>query len=65
MKNLRKLTRNDLKSLQGGKGCGGQYFPPDPPAPGEPYFCDCNLKWCPKYGICVQPTFTKDCEIDF
>lgn len=55
MKNLKKLTRKDLKSLQGG-GLGdcGAYWPIDPPLPGEPYTCDCNLVWCEKRGACVH-----------
>jgi hypothetical protein len=55
MKNLKKLTRRDLKSLQGG-GIGdcGAHFPEDPPMPGEPYTCPCNLYWCEAKGSCVH-----------
>ncbi|MDH6252199.1 hypothetical protein M2347_001926 [Chryseobacterium sp. H1D6B] len=54
MKNLRKISRQDLKSVKGG-GIGdcGSHFPSDPPLPGEPYTCECNLYWCEKMGACV------------
>lgn len=68
MKNLKKLTRKDLKSLRGSGGglageglsggCDGDYFPSDPPMPGEPYNCSCNsLAWCEKMTACVHMSF--------
>ncbi|KAA0126138.1 hypothetical protein FY557_18900 [Chryseobacterium sp. SN22] len=68
MKNLKKLNRNDLKLVKGsgggfageglGGGCGGDYFPVDPPMPGEPYNCSCNsLAWCEKMAACVHMSF--------
>lgn len=68
MKNLKKLTRKDLKNLKGsgggfsGGGLGGgdcgDYFPQDPPMPGEPYNCGCNyLAWCEKMSACVHMNF--------
>lgn len=55
MKNLKKLTRKDLKVLKGGglNDCGA-YFPPEPPLPGEPYDCGCNLMWCSKRSACIH-----------
>lgn len=65
MKNLRKLSKNDLKSMKGG-GLGNcfAHFPSDPPLPGEPYDCGCNLYWCPKKGSCVHQNMynAQQCE---
>ena len=64
MKNLKKLTRKDLKSVKGsdgeglGGGCDGDQFPVDPPMPGQPYNCSCSsLAWCEKMGACVHINF--------
>lgn len=55
MKNLKKLTRKDLKSLNGGGlGSCAAYHPIDPPLPGEYYTCDCDLVWCEKRGACIS-----------
>uniref|UniRef100_A0AAU6WRT4 Bacteriocin n=1 Tax=Chryseobacterium endophyticum TaxID=1854762 RepID=A0AAU6WRT4_9FLAO len=61
MKNLKKLSRENLKSLNGGGiGTCGAYFPTEPPLPGEPFDCGCsNLYWCEKEvhvftRICIQ-----------
>ncbi len=56
MKNLKKLTRENLKSLNGGgTGFCGAYFPTEPPLPGEPFDCGCsNLLWCEKRGSCIH-----------
>lgn len=66
MKNLKKLTRKDLKSLKGG-GIGDclAHFPTEPPLPGEPYDCGCNrLYWCPKKGACIHQNMynAQQCE---
>lgn len=64
MKNLKKLSRNDLKSLKGGGiGCEA-HFPTDPPLPGEPYDCGCKLYWCPKKGSCITQSMynAQQCE---
>lgn len=39
MKNLKKLNRDDLKSLNGGAACNS-YCPPGPYGPGFPRSCD-------------------------
>lgn len=55
MKNLKKLSRNDLRSVQGaGLGDCGSYIPSDPPLPGESFNCGCKLFWCEKRGSCVS-----------
>ncbi len=56
MKNLKKLSRKELKSVEGGDigGCGS-YHPSEPPLPGEPFDCGCsNLLWCEKRGVCIS-----------
>jgi len=57
MKNLKKLTRIDLKSLKGGGKICGDYFPQNPPDIGTPFQCDCGLAWCEKMTACVHPSF--------
>ncbi|WP_294237986.1 hypothetical protein [uncultured Chryseobacterium sp.] len=56
MKNLKKLSRENLKSLNGGGiGTCGAYYPTEPPLPGEPFDCGCsNLYWCEKRSACVH-----------
>lgn len=39
MKNLKKLERKNLKSINGGANCN-QYCPPGPYGPGLPNSCD-------------------------
>ncbi|WP_407498596.1 bacteriocin-like protein [Elizabethkingia anophelis] len=60
MKNLKKLSRTNLKEIQGGgkSFCGEHLVPGDQfPEPGMPYTCGCsNLAWCPSRGACVHPS---------
>jgi len=65
MKNLKKISRKDLKLVKGG-GLGdcGAYFPTEPPLPGEPYVCDCNLVWCEKMGSCIHPSMNSPQRCD-
>ncbi|WP_326982139.1 hypothetical protein VUJ46_18300 [Chryseobacterium sp. MYb264] len=75
MKNLKKLTRETLKSVKGngrgsgiGSGACQEYLPMDPPMPGQPFDCSCNqLRFCPKYGTCIHMNdYTSEmCESEF
>lgn len=74
MKNLKKISREALKSFRGngiGSGIGGgcqEHLPMDPPPPGEPVNCGCkDLRFCPKFGSCIHmSSYTKElCESDF
>ncbi|MCW3161925.1 bacteriocin-like protein [Chryseobacterium oryctis] len=53
MKNLKKISRNQLKAVKG-SGCG-DYFP-NPTDP-DPTSCDCNLWYCEKMGACIHSSF--------
>ena len=59
MKNLKKLSRNNLKEIQGGASTGGckAHLVTVDEAPGEgmPYDCVCStLIWCESLSACVQ-----------
>ncbi|AQX87137.1 hypothetical protein I6H88_09995 [Elizabethkingia bruuniana] len=66
MKNLKKLSRTNLKEIHGGViiggggsgigGCEAHWIPGDQqPEPGMPYDCGCKgLRWCPGIGACVH-----------
>ncbi|WP_185209515.1 hypothetical protein [Chryseobacterium sp. C3] len=57
MKNLKNLKGSGGGFSGEGLG-GGDYFPQDPPMPGEPYNCGCNyLAWCEKMSACVHINF--------
>ena len=75
MKNLKKISREALKSFRGngiGSGIGGggcqEHLPMDPPPPGEPVDCGCNqLMFCPRFGSCIHMSaYTPEfCAPDF
>lgn len=74
MKNLKKISREALKSFTGsgagsGIGSGGcQETLPTNPVPGEPVDCGCNeLMFCPKFGSCIHmSSYTPElCAPDF
>ncbi|MDR2228453.1 MAG: hypothetical protein LBE39_03190 [Flavobacteriaceae bacterium] len=59
MKNLKKLSRNNLKEIQGGAFaglCHGELITVDKaPAEGMPYDCECStLIWCESLSACIQ-----------
>jgi len=56
MKNLKKITRNDLKSIKGGgigDDCFAQIIPGDQIPEDGGYACPCNLVWCPNTTSCI------------
>ncbi|AKH95823.1 hypothetical protein HZP56_15780 [Elizabethkingia anophelis] len=68
MKNLKKLSRTNLKEIHGGTftgGCNAHLVTVDE-APGEgmPYDCGCRtLLWCEKLSACVQSgQYAKSCK---
>ncbi|WP_407480529.1 bacteriocin-like protein [Elizabethkingia miricola] len=59
MKNLKKLSRTNLKEIQGGAFtglCHGEIITVDnAPGAGMPYDCGCNtLIWCESLSACIQ-----------
>ena len=59
MKNLRKLSRNNLKEIHGGAFtglCHGEIITVDnAPGAGMPYDCGCStLIWCESLSACIQ-----------